>query len=356
VLVVFTGPSLHAEAVRCALPWAQAHPPACRGDVEAAVVQGASTILLLDGGFAHRLAVSPGEIVAALRAGVRVIGAASLGAIRAAECHPAGMEGVGAVQRLYRVGVLRDDDEVAVATEPDHGHRAVSLALVNVRFAVLGGLRAGWLDRDRAAALLTAARERHFSERHWPAVFRDAGVRPSLELRALCLGYDVKRRDAERAVALLGQAPAAPRRVAAPQSPSAVRYPGHDPYFGWAPDVLAHELTEWLGASGRYRRYWPAPLDPETTWSELGERRERDHELMRWHAVGRGVELAGNDVGDGELGAARAHVAHAHGYSDWPALCAASAMGCLPCGVSVSQVSDAARQLARAARGLGVRA
>ena len=355
-LVVFTGPSLHADVARRALPWARVEPPACRGDVEAAVAQGASTILLLDGGFAHRLAVSPGEIVAALRAGVRVVGAASLGAIRAAECHPAGMEGVGAVQRLYRVGVLRDDDEVAVATEPDHGHRAVSLALVNVRFAVLCGLRVGLLDRDRAAALLTAAKARHFSERHWPAVFHEAGVPPSPELRALCLGHDVKRRDAERAVAWLSHTPAPPRRVPAPTPASAVRYPGHDPYFGRAPDALAQELTAWLAASGRYRRYWLAPLDPATTWSELGDRRERDHELMRWHAVRRGLELAGSDVGDGDLGAARAQVAQAHGYSDWRALCADSALGRLPCGVSVGQVSDAARQLARAARGLGVRA
>ena len=355
MLVVFTGPSLGADAARRALPWAQTHPPACRGDVTAAVAEGGSTILLLDGGFAHRLAVSPGEIVAALRSGVRVIGAASLGAIRAAECHPAGMEGVGAVQRLYRVGVLRDDDEVAVATEPEHGHRAVSLALVNVRFAVLCGLRAGLLDRDRAAALLTAARERHFSERHWPAVFRDAGVHPSSELRALCLGYDVKRRDAERAVAWLGQTPAAPRRVPAPQPPSTARYPGHDPHFGCAPDALARELSTWLAASGRYRRYWPSPLDPEATWSELGDRRERDHELMRWHAVRRGVELAGHGVGDDDLGAARRQLANAHGYSDWPALCADSASGYLPAGVPISQVADAASQLARAARGLGAR-
>jgi hypothetical protein len=353
VLVVFTGPSLEAAAVSRVLPWAQVHPPACRGDVEAAAAAGASTILLLDGGFAHRLAVSPGEIVAALRAGVRVIGAASLGAIRAAECHPAGMEGVGAVQRLYRLGVLRDDDEVAVATEPDRAHRAVSLALVNVRFALLRALATRCLDRLRAGALLAAARERHFSERHWRAVFRDAGVRPSPELSALCLGCDVKRADAERAVASLSQTPAPARRVTTPWPPSADRYPGHDPHFGRAPDALARELSAWLGASGRYRRYWQAPLDPEATWSQLGERREREHELMRWHAVCRGLDLADGD--DGDLDAAREQVAHAHGYSDWPALCADATIGCLPCGVSVSQAADAARQLARAARSLGLR-
>ena len=184
-------------------------------------------------------------------------------------------------------------------------------------------------------------------------MFRDAGLHPSSELSALCLGCDVKRRDAERAVGSLSQTSAPPRRVSTPEPPRAVRYPGHDPYFGRAPDTLAHELSAWLGASGRYRRYWPAPLDPGATWAELGDRREREHELMRWHAVRRGDELAKED--DGDVGAARAQVADAHGYSDWPALCADARSGRLPCGVPVSQVSDAARQLARAARGLGVR-
>ena len=54
----------------------------------------------------------PSEVVAALRDGARVLGAASMGAIRAAECWPAGMQGVGAVYSLYRLGVISDDDEV----------------------------------------------------------------------------------------------------------------------------------------------------------------------------------------------------------------------------------------------------
>ena len=105
MLVVFTGPSLHPCAARAALPDARIEPPACRGDIARVTAEGAGVILLIDGGFAQRLAVAPAEIVGALRSGIRVIGTASLGAIRAAECHPAGMEGVGAVQYLYRLRV-----------------------------------------------------------------------------------------------------------------------------------------------------------------------------------------------------------------------------------------------------------
>ena len=294
MLVVFAGPSLAPAAVRDAVAHADVRPPACRGDVAAATAQGASTILLIDGGFAHRLAVSPSELIAAMRAGVQVIGAASLGAIRAAECAPAGMRGVGAVTALYRWGVVRDDDEVAVAVEPDRDHRASSVALINVRFAVLAALRAARLDRAQAAQLLAAARATHFSERQWRPILAAAGRDGDAELLALCHGADVKRRDAELAVARVAALPlaaAVPREPVAPKP----RYPGHDPCFGESQPVLAAQLHRRLAGSGRARRLWPAgmPADPQTIWRDLAARHELAVELMRLYAVQRHRNLSG---------------------------------------------------------------
>jgi hypothetical protein len=62
-IVVFTGPSLEHDWVRRALPDAELLPPAARGDLYAARRRGAAVILLIDGVFTHRLAVSPREIV-----------------------------------------------------------------------------------------------------------------------------------------------------------------------------------------------------------------------------------------------------------------------------------------------------
>jgi hypothetical protein len=353
MLVVFTGPSLDPVVARAALPGARVEPPACRGDVDRALAQGASIILLIDGGFAHRLAVAPSEIVRALRAGAHVVGAASLGAIRAAECHPAGMLGIGAVQRLYRLRVLANDDEVAVATEPERGFRASSVALVNVRFAVLTALRARLLDRGRAEMMLAAAKRMHFSERRWDPILDACGVGESDALRALCQATDIKRRDAERAVKqLAGSAHTARAVTLRAGGPPGGRQRA-DGYLGHWPTAAPDELCRWLAASGRYRRYWPdPPPDPDRAWSELGDRRERDLELMRWHAVRRGVELAGEAEGD--VGAARARVARSHGYTDWKALCATATVGVLPCGVPLVDAADAAWQLALAARGLRV--
>ena len=48
-----------------------------------------------------------------MAAGTQVFGAASMGALRAAELAPFGMIGVGAIFAAYRDGRLTGDDEVA---------------------------------------------------------------------------------------------------------------------------------------------------------------------------------------------------------------------------------------------------
>jgi hypothetical protein len=210
--VVFTGPSLAGADATAAMPGARVEPPIARGDLVRLAAEGYSTFLIIDGLFAHRPAVAPSELVDALAAGARVIGTASLGAIRASECRPAGMVGCGAVYRWYRLGILRDDDEVAVATDPDRGHIAVSVALIDVRYALLAALRARLLDLDRAGAVLAVARGTHFAQRHWRELFATARVPMTAELQTLCAATDVKGRDARAAVAWLAAHPGGPDR------------------------------------------------------------------------------------------------------------------------------------------------
>ena len=46
------------------------------------------------------------EILAAVRKGVRVVGASSMGALRAAEMDTLGMTGIGEVYRMYKAASL----------------------------------------------------------------------------------------------------------------------------------------------------------------------------------------------------------------------------------------------------------
>jgi hypothetical protein len=169
-VVVFLGPSLPATVASDLVPGADIRPPVRRGELRAARADGARILVVIDGAFAHSLAVSPREVVDVLRSGAIVIGASSMGAIRAAECEPAGMIGIGEVYAGFRDGRLVSDDEVAVVTDPDTGHRAVSVPLVAVRSGLCCARADRAISAADARALLAAAESLHFSERQWLGV------------------------------------------------------------------------------------------------------------------------------------------------------------------------------------------
>ena len=86
--------------------------------------------------------------------GIHVFGSASIGALRAAELLPFGMEGVGAVFDLYRDGILVDDDEVAVAHGPaETGFVSASEAMVNIRQTLRKAERLGVISTELRVTL-----------------------------------------------------------------------------------------------------------------------------------------------------------------------------------------------------------
>lgn len=136
-----------------------------------AVACGASIIAIIDGFFETRAPVRHKEILWALSAGVPVYGAASMGALRAAELDRYGMLGVGHIYEDFRCGELERDDEVAVVHGPaELGFPAVSEALVNIRATVRRALAARTISEDDAASVLCAAQGLFFKERTWAQV------------------------------------------------------------------------------------------------------------------------------------------------------------------------------------------
>ncbi|WP_292490550.1 TfuA-related McrA-glycine thioamidation protein [Methanoculleus sp. 10] len=171
-VVVFLGPSCDRAAAREILD-AEYRPPAKRGDIAEAAGAGARIIGLIDGVFFQDCAVAHREILAALRAGVRVVGASSMGALRAAELDSLGMEGVGEIYRAYREGRLVADDEVALLFDPET-FVPLSEPLVNIRATLQQALACGAIGADAARGLLDAARGLYFPERTYDAVVEAA--------------------------------------------------------------------------------------------------------------------------------------------------------------------------------------
>jgi len=183
-IVVFLGPSLEVEAARDILD-ACYLPPAEQGAIVRAV-QGLEprVIALIDGSFANVPAVRHKEILWAMSKGVQVIGAASIGAIRAAELNGFGMGGSGFIYRWYRATVGADDDEVAVAMSPvEMGARPLSEALINIRLTLRRATRMGAINKTMYASLIELARSLDFRSRTYDRIFEVAERALPVELR-----------------------------------------------------------------------------------------------------------------------------------------------------------------------------
>jgi len=152
-IAVFLGPSLDAATARARLPQADLLPPVRQGDVLRALARGYRTLVLIDGVFEQTPAVWHKELVSALARGVRVIGASSMGALRAAELDRLGMEGVGWVYGQF-AGGLRDDDEVALLhADAELGYANLSVPMIQVRHVLARTPAAHPVHRALAAAV-----------------------------------------------------------------------------------------------------------------------------------------------------------------------------------------------------------
>ena len=141
--VIFAGPSLPPSA-RPAVAGLEWRPPVGRGDLYLAALQRPRLIGVVDGYFETVPTVWHKEILWALAQGIHVYGAASIGALRAAELADFGMRGIGLVYRQFHSGLLTDDDEVAVLHGPaELDYVALTEAMVNVRSTVDAALQSG---------------------------------------------------------------------------------------------------------------------------------------------------------------------------------------------------------------------
>jgi TfuA protein len=211
-VLVFLGPSLPLARARQRLA-ADYRPPVKRGDLPE---RHGGTVVIVDGEFGQSLSVSPNEILRLLDAGTRVLGAASMGALRALELAPYGMRGAGWIFEAYRRGRIIADDEVAVTYAPG-SFECLTVPLVNVRrwLEVLEG--GGAVDAVTARRLLATAREFFYADRTEAALLEAWRARVGAqELRRLLAATggritDVKAADAELVLALARGAGAHPK-------------------------------------------------------------------------------------------------------------------------------------------------
>jgi hypothetical protein len=174
-------------------------PPIAAGDLLRLPLAAGDVVGIVDGYFHQTGAVRHKEILAALAAGVRVLGASSMGALRAAELHRYGMEGVGRIYADYRDGRIVGDDEVVLMHGPaEAGYPSFSVPMVNVRSTVDVAVDLGVLTRPVGNQLVAEMAASPYPQRTYRALDRQATALGVDGLGAFCREYamDVKRSDA----------------------------------------------------------------------------------------------------------------------------------------------------------------
>lgn len=291
-VVVYAGPTISADEVRGVVPHARVRPPVARGDLLSETWSPDDTAVIIDGYYREKLAVGHKEILWLIDEGVHVVGAASMGALRAAELSPYGMSGAGTVFDMYATGEVDGDDEVAVLHGPaDLGYPAGTVALVNLRYGCREGARTGRIPAEAGERIVRTAKAMPFAHRTWHELDAavDSGDRACLATLRQMIGtgeWDVKRLDALAALRATGE-----RRAGRPGEES----------VAWTADTALTGITHYEALKWRSRREyapgrWMTDLDVVTAGRLFGDDYPRLHEetltgLLTGFAAAQGLDL-----------------------------------------------------------------
>ena len=202
--IVFFGPSIAESEVRKLAAVTHA-PPIKRGDL--AGFEDYDVFVILDGEFGQNMSVSPKEILSVLARGKTVIGAASMGALRASELDRSGMIGTGWVYDYFRRCAVRRDADVALVYSP-FDFKPMTVPMVDVEYWMEQASAAGLIGNRQRAHLLKVVRNIFFADRTldrlMDAARRAVGGDTLDSLLACCGGTipNVKAVDAAQALRL----------------------------------------------------------------------------------------------------------------------------------------------------------
>ncbi|MFD8394435.1 TfuA-like protein [Streptomyces sp. NPDC059680] len=204
--IVFGAASVH-PLDPAVLAGVELRPPVRRGDLAPLLDRRPGTVVLIDGLFGGSMAVTPTECRELLDAGWTMVGASSMGALRAADLWPLGAIGIGDVFTLYRLGALTSDADVATLLDADADHAELTVSVVHLRAVLAAATGSGVLAPALRTAMSRAAEDVHWTERSWPAcraAWRELGVAEPVIAAVLRLGRETslhpKVRDADTAL------------------------------------------------------------------------------------------------------------------------------------------------------------
>jgi hypothetical protein len=171
--IVYLGPTLNREEASKILD-ADYRDPAKKGDfLRLSLTSDEKKYVgFIDGVFLHDYPPSPIEVYhLATRKNIELIGASSLGALRAVELEKFGMKGIGKIFQLFKNGILNADDEVAVTFVRDK-NILQSEALIDIRFNLFLAYKKGIITKQTKKRSVKIAKNIYFPFRNYDDIIK----------------------------------------------------------------------------------------------------------------------------------------------------------------------------------------
>ena len=171
--VVYLGPTLSREEAIKILD-ADYRDPAKKGDflMLSRDSDEKKYVGFVDGVFLHDYPPSPIEVYhLATRKNIELIGASSLGALRAVELEKFGMKGIGKIFQLYKNGIINADDEVAV-TFVRENNILQSEAMIDIRFNLFLAYKKGIITNQTKKRFAKIAKNIYFPFRNYEDIIK----------------------------------------------------------------------------------------------------------------------------------------------------------------------------------------
>lgn len=171
--IVYLGPTLSREEAIKILD-ADYRDPAKKGDflMLSRDSDEKKYVGFVDGVFLHDYPPSPIEVYhLATRKNIELIGASSLGALRAVELEKFGMKGIGKIFQLYKNGIINADDEVAV-TFVQENNILQSEAMIDIRFNLFLAYKKGIITNQTKKRFAKIAKNIYFPFRNYEDIIK----------------------------------------------------------------------------------------------------------------------------------------------------------------------------------------
>lgn len=206
-IIIYTGLSLSFDEAREIL---DSHDdveviykrPIKRGDLGHDMKENPDIIGIIDGVFHQNSSVGHKEILNVINSGVTVVGASSMGALRASELDSLGMTGIGYVYEQYATGKVASDDDVAVMLDSET-LEALSEPLINMNYVFTNAVRENIITQDQKDELIKIAKSTFYPKRNYSQTLNSSSLDDETKsnlINFIRVSVDIKKEDAKELI------------------------------------------------------------------------------------------------------------------------------------------------------------